>query len=405
MSLIAETRKPVHVLGAGLSGLSAAIVLARAGRKVHVHELRADSGTRFAGDFQAIENWSHPVDFLNEMQAWGLDTGSFRTFPFRRIDLVVPSGKIIGLETPSIAFRLVTRGTAPGTLDQGLKRQADAIGVQLNYNSRRDRRLCHIVATGPRHASGIVCGEIFETSHPNQVTFQLDDRLAPGAYTYMIVVDGVGLIATVLLRRQKDTARFLNETLAWYHARYPALDRRPLHRMTGVGGFALNPRYVANGRCYVGEAAGFQDVLWGFGIRFAITSGVLAARSLLGEVDYEQAVRERLRPFQEVSLANRWLFNRVGRWGVEALAGLWVRSQRRGGDGLRFLSRLYQPSWVHTLVERTVARRMVRRSQMFDDEFEIRPVRLSPPKPRDAWEPSEAGLAIARGVQPHTYVP
>lgn len=391
----AETQKPVHILGAGLSGLASAIVLARAGREVHVHELRADSGARFCGDFQAIENWSHPMDFLDEMRGWGLDPGTFRTVPFRRIDLVVPRGRIIGLETPGIAFRLVTRGTAPGTLDQGLKRQAQAAGVHLHYSSRRDRRLCHIVATGPRHASGIVCGEIFETSHPDHVTFQLNDRLAPGAYTYMIVVDGVGLIATVLLRRQRDTDRFLNETLAWYHAQYPALDRKPLHRMGGVGGFALNPRHVVDGRCYVGEAAGFQDVLWGFGIRYAITSGVMAARALLGELDYEQAVRETLRPFQAVSLANRWLLNRLGRWGFEALAGLWVRSQRRGGDGLRFLSRLYQPSWVHWMIEKAAARTMLGKCPA-GNGIEVRPLILAPPKPRDEWEPSELARFIAR---------
>src|SRR5947209_17380384 len=44
MPLGAAPLKPIHVLGAGLSGLAAAIVLTRAGREVHVHELRADSG-------------------------------------------------------------------------------------------------------------------------------------------------------------------------------------------------------------------------------------------------------------------------------------------------------------------------------------------------------------------------
>ena len=42
----------VHVLGAGLSGLAAAIILARSGKDVHVHEIREDSGARFDGDFQ-----------------------------------------------------------------------------------------------------------------------------------------------------------------------------------------------------------------------------------------------------------------------------------------------------------------------------------------------------------------
>ena len=48
----------VDILGAGLSGLSSAIVLAKSGKEVHVHEVRQDSGARFDGDFQGIENWT-----------------------------------------------------------------------------------------------------------------------------------------------------------------------------------------------------------------------------------------------------------------------------------------------------------------------------------------------------------
>ena len=50
--------EPVHILGAGLSGLAAATYLAKAGREVHVYEIRSDSGARFDGDFQGIENWT-----------------------------------------------------------------------------------------------------------------------------------------------------------------------------------------------------------------------------------------------------------------------------------------------------------------------------------------------------------
>ena len=386
---------PIQILGGGLSGLSAAIVLAKAGREVHVHEVRADSGARFAGDFQAIESWSRPTDFLDEMRSWGLDADSFRTTPFQQIDLALPSGRIETARTDKLAFRLVQRGTAPHTLDQGLKRQAQAVGVHLHYNTRADKRSCHVIATGPRNATGLVCGEIFHTSHPDHVTFHLDDRLAPGAYTYMIVVDGVGMIATVLLRQQRDAERFLNETLAWYHARYPALDRRPIHRMSGVGGFALNPRHVADGQLYVGEAAGLQDGLWGFGIRYAITSGVLAARALLGEIEYESAVREVLRPFQGASLANRWLMTRLGHRGQAIVARLWLKSQRKRGDGLRFISRLYQPSWLHALIQRTVASRLLQPRRFDDDSLERYVLPMAPAKARDAWEPSAAGRAMA----------
>ena len=45
---------PIHIMGAGLSGLAAAITLAKEGIEVHVHDVRKDSGERFDGDFQAL---------------------------------------------------------------------------------------------------------------------------------------------------------------------------------------------------------------------------------------------------------------------------------------------------------------------------------------------------------------
>ena len=45
-----------RIAGAGPSGLAAAIVLARAGRAVEVHEAKGDVGTRFIGDLQIIES-------------------------------------------------------------------------------------------------------------------------------------------------------------------------------------------------------------------------------------------------------------------------------------------------------------------------------------------------------------
>ena len=38
---------PIKIMGAGLSGLAAATILAKGGREVHVHDIRDDSGARF----------------------------------------------------------------------------------------------------------------------------------------------------------------------------------------------------------------------------------------------------------------------------------------------------------------------------------------------------------------------
>ena len=76
----------VHIMGAGLSGLAAAIVLAKGGKDVHVHDIREDSGARFDGDFQALENWSMDDDFFDQLVSWGFDIDSFKSTSFDTVD-------------------------------------------------------------------------------------------------------------------------------------------------------------------------------------------------------------------------------------------------------------------------------------------------------------------------------
>ena len=70
--------EPIHIMGAGLSGLAAATILAKAGKEVHVHDIRENSGARFDGDFQALENWSMDVDFFEQLKEWGFDATEFQ---------------------------------------------------------------------------------------------------------------------------------------------------------------------------------------------------------------------------------------------------------------------------------------------------------------------------------------
>lgn len=60
--------KQIKILGAGISGLTAAINLAKAGYKVDVYERNKDVGMRFGGDLQGLENWSDKEDVLEMLR-------------------------------------------------------------------------------------------------------------------------------------------------------------------------------------------------------------------------------------------------------------------------------------------------------------------------------------------------
>ena len=382
----------IDILGAGLSGLSAATILSREGYDVHVYEIRGDSGARFDGDFQGIENWTSDTDFFDEMREWGFDPEEFKATPFNIIDLIHPDDVITQPSTDKPAFRVVERGTDSHCIDQGFKRMAQAAGATIHYETRKAPEECDIIAAGPKESSAIAFGEIFHTDHPNHVSFQLNDKLAPGAYSYLIIIDGIGLICTCLWRQQKKSSRYLNETIAWYEEHYE-LNRRPIKRVGGKGDFSLPDRYIHEGRYYVGEAGGLQDFMWGFGMRYAITSGALAAHSIMERCDYEKEIRGRLVPLVRASAINRFLMNRVSNRGFKMVATHWVRDEKRHGDGLHFMKWVYQPGIFRRALWPVVKFAMLRRKQLKDGRMVSRmPFRKS--LSRDVWEPSARAIEI-----------
>ena len=124
-------------MGAGLSGLAAATILAKAGKEVHVHDVRSDSGARFDGDFQALENWSMDVDFFDQLKEWGFAASEFQATEFQVVDLIHPDDVITQPKSDRVAYRIVERGTSDHTIDQGMKRQAMAAGaLQISCQGR-----------------------------------------------------------------------------------------------------------------------------------------------------------------------------------------------------------------------------------------------------------------------------
>ena len=380
-------KERIDILGAGLSGLAAATILAKAGKEVHVHEIRKDSGARFDGDFQGIENWTSETDFFEEMKTWGLEPEEFKSNAFDIIDLIHPDDVITNPVTSGTAFRVVERGTDEHCIDQGFKRMAISAGAKIHYEVKVNPNDCDIVAAGPKDSSAIAFGEIFHTDHPNHVAFQLNDKLAPGAYSYLIIIDGIGLICTCLWRKQKKSGRYLNETIAWYESNYE-LNRIPIKRVGGKGDFSLPEKYIHEDKIYVGEAGGLQDFMWGFGMRYAITSGVLAAQSILDQCDYEVEVRKKLVPLIKTSAINRFLMNRIGDRGFKLVARYWMRDQKKNGDGLNFMKWVYQPGFLRKSLWPLVKLSMLRKKKLKDGRLVYR-MPFRKPLKRDLWNPSE----------------
>lgn len=312
--------KKINIIGAGPAGLVAAINLAKNNYEVTVHEMKENVGTRFNGDFQGIENWSAHEDAHFFLESIGVAV-NFRFVPYSNGEYFDASAKKYYVRTSRPLFYLVERGTNEWSLDQGLKKQALEAGAHIEWNSRLshvpDGRV--IIGTGPKAADAIAKGIVFNTTHENYYAGFLDDDIAPQAYAYLLVNEGKATFATCLFKSFPTAQECFERALKRLNV-VMDIDINNPREFGGYVNFFFNNSLTKDNRVYyVGESAGFQDALWGFGMRYAMQSGYLAARSIMENSSYAELCKTFIQPKMEASLINRMMFARLGNRGYKAV--------------------------------------------------------------------------------------
>ena len=151
-------------------------------------------------------------------------------------------------------------------------------------------------------------------------------------------------VASCMFTGFKRQAEHVERTVAFFRekAGLEMCDPKPFG---GFANFRLPRTALQGGHPVVGEQAGFQDALAGFGMRYALRSGILAARSLLEGTDYTRLWRQELLPLLRTGVSNRFIFNNAGargrRWAL--------RGMSRSNTAAK-LRRLYRPSVLTRLV-------------------------------------------------------
>ena len=334
--------RTIPIAGAGPAGLTAAINLARAGYDVVVHEQHPDVGMRFSEDFQAIENWSSDEDLLTALCQIGIKP-DFYCRPIHKVSSYGPRSSTQVSSVEPIAY-LVQRGRTKETLDASLKRQAIESGVHFRLGSYLTETEADIVATGPRRARTLAVGIIFETDRDECVALLLDDKLAPKGYAYALVADGQGTLATVLYEKFNLGKACLEAAITRFQDLLGIQIRNARH-FGGHGDFDLTRPVAVEHRRYIGEAAGFQDYLFGFGIRYAILSGYLAAKSIIEDRSYEKLCRDLLRTRLRTSFVNRYCYQFLGQRGYDLL----VRTSGRACDPKQFWTKIYTKPFLRLI--------------------------------------------------------
>lgn len=164
-----------------------------------------------------------------------------------------------------------------------------------------------------------------------------DGQLAPLGYAYLLVHQRRGTVASCMFTRFKRQEH-LDRTVAFFRDRVGLETRNP-RPFGGFANFRLPRSALQGAHPVVGEQAGFQDSQAGFGMRYALRSGLLAAESIIVGTDYTSLWRRDLLPLLRAGTVNRFAFNLVGESG-------WRYALRKlsEGDAVSSLRRLYQSS-------------------------------------------------------------
>jgi flavin-dependent dehydrogenase len=302
----------IRIKGGGISGLCAAINLVKSGYAVDVYEKRDDCGKRFHGDLEGFENWSSKDDVFEELKSCNIKI-NFDCFPSNFVYMT--NGKDVLKNTfDKPMFYLVKRGAVEKSLDIGLKNQAIENGVNIHFNKNVSDDEVDIISTG---VSGKKCiavakGVTFNTESDNIAVAIISQNTSNKGYSYLLINNGLGTICTVNFSTEGlDLNLYLKNTKNLVKKLFD-VDIRNEKKAGGIGCFHLKPRLIENKKIFTGEAAGLQDFLWGFGMRYAVNSGYLAAKSIIENIDYAELIKEKLLGRINTSIVNRYIIELIG---------------------------------------------------------------------------------------------
>jgi flavin-dependent dehydrogenase len=282
--------RAVRIAGAGLAGLVAATVLAGHGRSVEVFEKKSRLLPSSGAHTEGVRNYRY-VDVLQELRGFG-----FTMEPIATVQTTVRHSPNFVNVLHGPAYYLFMRGRDTDTVDQTLYRQAMSARVRFHFGKVLDSSEADIVATGPPRTRANILGAGYTFSAKGSplgadtVHALLDNEVAPGGYLVLTPGRPFHSIYSVswselrfepLLERTEAAFE-----IPWVKELLGASER--VGKIHGSAYFTPNPylEAVQGGALYVGEAGGFQDAVAGFGFRYAVITGSLAARAILEGQEY-----------------------------------------------------------------------------------------------------------------------
>ncbi len=326
--------KAISIAGAGVGGMTAAFLLASKGYPVKIYEKCKTIGGSRHGDFEGIENWIYstpPESFFSQLHLpWAkLDKTSVYEFSVHT-----------GLNSPYQVkssqpfFHMIRRGGEKNDLDTYLYELCLEKNVEFFFN--QDAPECmDIVATGSKNANAYIQGISFKTELKNQVHLLLGDTYAPKGYAYLIILNGRGTLASAFKKSKYSTSP-LENSLQYFNSIGLPIPKGG--SFAGRGSFSFPIGNTMSHPYLIGERGGFQDFLFGFGIRMAMASGQAVAYKIMGLNLKANRLMKEINRKRKLSYMNRILYERLT---DKQKLGLTKRFSQ-ATNPLKILSQIYQ---------------------------------------------------------------
>lgn len=339
--MLNSQKRTIKIKGAGIAGLASAIILADQNFRVKVFEKNKDVGLQRSGDYEGLENWTDKEDILDYLKKLAIKI-DFWHKPIYKTSYFSYDGDKFDFKTEKPLIYMIKRGNEKGCLDYALKHQAIKNGVEIIFGEKVEDDL-DIDSSGAKRANALGYGVTFDTSSDNVVSALLDDEAAPYGYSYLITLNGKGTLVTAFFKKPFGNAkRYFQKTEEKFEKYYKGLDiKNPK-----VFGHFVNFSILKNKhKILIGEAAGIQDYLFGFGMRLAIKSAELAALAISENKDYYALYKKKILPFLKAGIVNRFLYEKLKSKGYKKML-----ERFKGKDIRKILQKSYRFSLVHRFV-------------------------------------------------------
>lgn len=347
--------KIIKIAGAGIAGMSAAINIKKAGYNVVVFEKQSTVGGSRHGDYEGLDNWIFNSSMEDFFTSHGLNFKNLPAIPIHQFTVHLENRASSLVKSPQPFFYMVKRGSEQDSLDQHFYEQCKNAGVDFKFDTPAPDDF-DIDSTGPSKVAAYIKGVNFKTTLKNQVHLLLGKKFAPKGYAYLIIMDGQATLATAYKKVKNENVDPLQNSIDYFNSKEISI---PKENMFGSrGSFSINNMRTFKRPFRIGEAGGFQDYLFGFGMRMAMRSGLAAAYQITGEIKLTKTIMRDLNWKRNLSFINRFIYEKLNTNQLAMMADSFAAAD----EPLELLTQAYKWNFKKIL-------RWIR----FRERYEVRP--------------------------------